>query len=214
MDIRLFLNFLMNLDKYLYIMVQRYGIVVYAIIFTIIFLEAGIIVMAFLPGDSLIFIIGTLTSIKVLKLILVIPILFVAVILGDVINYSIGKILGHKLINRNKGIFIKKNYLEKAHNFYGENGRISIILGRFIPVVRSFVAFVAGIATMNFNKFILYCIVGGSLRVIIFLFGGYYLGTFEIVKNNLEIIIAIIMVISIIPGIIGFMKKKSSKKSL
>ncbi|KEI00222.1 VTT domain-containing protein [Clostridium botulinum] len=207
MNINLFLYFITHFEKYLYIMVDQYGALTYMIIFLIVFCEAGFIILAFLPGDSLIFITGTLACIKILNISMLLPILMLSVILGDIINYSIGKFLGKRILRMKKNIFFKSDYINKAHKFYDKNGKISIVLGRFIPIVRGFVAFVAGIVSMDFNKFISYSIVGGSLRVGVFLFSGYYLGTFEIVKNNLEIIIGIVILVSMLPGILGIMKK-------
>ncbi|CAG7839527.1 hypothetical protein Z959_07315 [Clostridium novyi B str. ATCC 27606] len=207
MDINLFLYFITHFEKYLYIIVDQYGALTYIIIFFIIFCEAGFIILAFLPGDSLIFITGTLACIKILNISILLPILMVSVILGDVINYYIGKFLGKRILGMKENLLFKKDYIKKAQEFYNKNGRISIVLGRFIPIVRGFVGFVAGIVNMDFNNFISYSIIGGSLRVGIFLFSGYYLGMFEIVKNNLEIIIGIVILISTLPSILGIMKK-------
>src|SRR3712207_7869824 len=144
MDINLFLYFITHFEKYLYIIVDQYGALTYIIIFFIIFCEAGFIILAFLPGDSLIFITGTLACIKILNISILLPILMVSVILGDVINYYIGKFLGKRILGMKENLLFKKDYIKKAQEFYNKNGRISIVLGRFIPIVRGFVGFVAG----------------------------------------------------------------------
>lgn len=202
------LNVLLNLDKYLFNIVNQNVTITYVILFVIIFSEAGLIITSFLPGDSLIFVTGTLTAMKLLNLPLIFVVLYGAVILGDTINYYIGKFLGRKILGKESSRFIRREHIEKAHIFYDKHGKLAVIMGRFIPVVRSFVAFVAGLGAMDFPRLIGYAAIGGLLRVFVFLFAGYYFGSLQIVRNNLEVAIVVVATISMSPAIVGIIKQR------
>jgi len=183
----------------------------YAILFAIIFLETGLVVTPFFPGDSLIFIAGTFASNGLLNIELLFLVLSAAAIIGDTVNYWIGHFAGEKFFTKNSRFF-KKEYLETAQKFYEKHGGKTIILARFIPIVRTFVPFVAGIGNMSYRKFIVYNIVGGIAWVSIFLFGGYYFGTLEIVKNNLALAIYGIIIVSFVPIILEFLRHRNKRK--
>jgi membrane-associated protein len=209
MNISKFISSVLNFEEFIYMVINQYGIITYLILFTIIFAEAGLIIFVFLPGDSLLFLSGTLSSIGFLNVHVTFLIFCAAVLVGDTINYYIGKFFGKRILHKENHRFLKKDYVDKAHNFYQKHGRLAIIMGRFIPVVRSFVAFVAGLGAMEFSRFILYASIGGILRVILFLFAGYYFGNLQIVRDNLEKAIFLVTCITMIPAVIGFIRQKS-----
>lgn len=212
LDLKGLLPILMNLDQYLYRIVNENSFLAYITVFFIVFSEAGLIIFTFLPGDSLIFVTGALASVKLLSLPLVFTLLLAAVIAGDMINYSIGKFLGKKIMKKKNTRFFKKEYMEKAHNFYERHGRVAIIMGRFLPVIRSFVSFAAGVGTMSFRKLVLYSSIGGLLRISLYLMGGYYFGSLQIVRRNLVIAIMIVTMVTMLPVVFGFIKQKIIKK--
>lgn len=208
MNISEIIKAILNFDEYIYMIINQWGRVTYLILFILIFAEAGLIILTFLPGDSLLFLSGTLASVKLLNFYLIVLIFCVAVIVGDTTNYYIGKFFGKRILHKENPRFFKKEYVEKAHNFYEKHGKLAIIMGRFIPVVRSFVSFVAGIGEMEFLKFISYAAIGGILRVVLFLFAGYYFGNLEIVRNNLGKAIMVVTCITMIPAVVGFIRQK------
>lgn len=206
-----FLYIASNFETYLKVSINQYGAYTYLLLFFVVFLEAASIITSFLPGDSLIFITGTLASIKALDIGITLGVLWGAVIVGDAINYYIGKLLGRKILSIKENRFFKKESIEKAHIFYENHGRVAIIMGRFIPIVRSFIAFVAGFSSMNFYKFMLYAAVGGMLRICVFLFVGYFFGSLQIVRNNLEVAIMIVASVTMLPALVGFIRGKQNK---
>lgn len=207
-----FIHIASNFEDYLSLVVNRYGIYTYILLFLMIFLEAASIITSFLPGDSLIFIVGTLASIKLLNLPIILVILWAAIIVGDAINYYIGKLLGKKIMNKGDKWFFKKESIGKARTFYENHGKMAIIMGRFIPIVRSFIAFVAGLSSMKFYKFLVYAAIGSFLRICLFLFGGYYFGRIDIVKNNLDKAVMIVAAITMLPAIAGIIKSKQKNQ--
>src|SRR3989344_2287935 len=205
-----FIDFILHLDKYLSVVIQNYGTTTYAILFLIVFLETGLVITPFLPGDSLLFAAGTFAGIGVLNVLALFIVLAAAAILGDTINYSIGKFLGAKAFQKYPKIF-KKEYLDKTHNFYEKYGAKTIVLARFVPIVRTFAPFVAGVGRMSYLRFLFYNIFGGILWVALFVFGGYYFGNMPIVKENFTIVILIIIILSFMPMAWEYWKHKSSK---
>ena len=193
-----FIDFILHLDNYLSVIIQNYGVLTYLFLFMIIFAETGLVVTPFLPGDSLLFAAGTFAAIGALNVLWVFIIVAAAAILGDTINYSIGKFLGSKAFEKYPKIF-KKEYLEKTENFYKKYGNKAIVLGRFVPIERTFAPFVAGVGKMKYPNFLMYNIVGGIVWTALFVFGGYYFGNLPIVKNNFSIMIIIIIVLSFVP---------------
>lgn len=209
-----FVNAVMHFDKYLPAIVSTYGTAIYAFMFIIIFCETGLVFTPFLPGDSIIFAstaIAAMGSLNIMSLFLTFT---VAAILGDTVNYWIGYKAGNKIVEKENSRFINKNHIIKAQNFYDEHGSITIVIGRFIPIVRTFVPFVAGIGKMNYAKFITYNIVGGIAWVSVFTIGGYFFGNLPFVKNNFSFFMIGIIVVSLMPVVIGFIKEyKASSKN-
>jgi membrane-associated protein len=207
-----FFDFIMNLDKNLTHIVQDYGIWTYLLLFIIIFCETGLVVTPFLPGDSLIFVIGALSAGGEINLAVIVLVLICAAILGDTANYHIGKLIGAKVFRKEKVRFFKKEYLIRTHEFYNKYGGKTITIARFIPIIRTFAPFVAGMGSMTYWKFIVYNIVGAILWVALFIAGGYFFGNIPAVKNNFTFVIFAIIFISLLPGIITFIKSKRKKQ--
>jgi membrane-associated protein len=201
-------DFILHIDKHLAEIVQTYGVWTYLILFLIVFCETGLVVTPFLPGDSLLFVIGALGASGALDVKLATFLLMVAAIAGDTVNYHIGKFIGHKAYKIKDGRFFKQKYLEKTHLFYERHGGKTIIISRFIPIIRTFAPFVAGMGSMTYWRFISYNIIGGITWVLIFITGGYLFGNIPAVKNNFTLVIMAIIFISLLPGIIAFIRKK------
>lgn len=207
------INGLMHIDKYLALIIQQYGILTYAILFVIIFIETGLVVTPFLPGDSMLFAAGALAGIGSMNIVTLLIVVYLAAVLGDTANYHIGKKVGNKILAKEEVKFINKEYLIKAQTFYEKHGSMTIVVGRFIPIIRTFVPFVAGVSKMNYSNFILYNIIGGGLWVSLFLGGGYLFGNLNFVKNNFSYVLIVIIIISLLPGVIVFIKEKRNKQN-
>ncbi|MBE3592985.1 MAG: DedA family protein [Thermoanaerobacter sp.] len=206
--IKNFIDIVLHLDKYLGSVIQTYGTYTYSILFFIVFLETGFVVTPFLPGDSLLFAAGTFAAIGSLNIFYVVILLVSAAILGDTINYHIGKFVGEKIYERENLRLIKREHLLEARDFYEKYGSITIVVGRFIPIIRTFVPFVAGIGQMRYFKFLFYNALGGILWVLLFTLGGYYFGNLQIVRDHFGLVTIAIIVISLIPAIISVLKGK------
>lgn len=202
------INVILHLDKYLTVIIKSYGIWTYALIFLIIFCETGLVVTPFLPGDSILFATGALASIGVLKIFPLFIVFYLAAVIGDTANYHIGQKIGNKILDKENVKYINKEHLKKAHNFYKKHGSMTIVLGRFIPIIRTFVPFVAGIGEMTYPKFITYNMLGALLWVSLFLGGGYFFGNLPFINAHFSYILIAIIVISVIPGILAFIKEK------
>ena len=197
----------LHLDEYLAEIISQYGIWTYALLFLVIFMETGLVVTPFLPGDSLIFAAGSFAALGVLSPWVLAILISIAAILGDTVNYWIGHYIGPKAFSGNVR-FLKKEYLDKTHAFYEKHGGKTIILARFVPIVRTFAPFVAGVGAMTYGKFIAYNVVGGILWVNVFLWLGYFFGNLPFVKKNFEIAILAIIFISVLPMVFEFVKAK------
>lgn len=208
--IKEFIDFFLHLDDHLKIIIEEYGTATYAILFLIIFVETGLVIMPLLPGDSLLFAAGSFAGLGMLNLAYLMILLFIAAVLGDTVNYFCGKKIGLKILKwkiRNRQL-VKQKYIDQTHAFYEKYGAKTIIIARFVPIVRTFAPFVAGIGEMNYPKFIVYNLVGGAVWVVGLLLLGYLFGGLEIVKNNFETVIFGIIFLSILPIIIEFVKHK------
>ena len=183
------LDFILHIDKHILAFVEAYGPWVYALLFLIVFVETGLVVMPFLPGDSLLFIVGTLCATGHMDLALAMGVLFVAAVLGDQTNYSIGRYFGPKVFQWEDSRFFNKKAFDKAHAFYERYGGITIVLARFMPFIRTFVPFVAGVAEMSRGKFTFYNVMGAAIWIVSVTLAGYLFGNIPWVKANLEIII-------------------------
>ena len=201
------LDFILHIDKHLIEIVNEYDKSTYLILALIIFCETGLVVTPFLPGDSLLFAAGAIAATGALSISLLILILFAAAILGDNANYFIGNFLGHKIIE-SKWKIINKKYIEKTHQFYEKHGGKTLVIARFMPILRTFAPFVAGLGSMIYKRFFTFCIIGNVLWIFGFLLAGYAFGNIEFVKKNFSLVILAIIVLSILPMIIGFIKHK------
>jgi len=207
------IDFILHFDEYLNVFVQLFGVWIYLILFLIIFAETGFIVTPFLPGDSLLFAAGTLAATGSIDVALLIILLSLAGILGDTVNYAIGKYLGDKLIKNKFSRFIKKEHLDRTHRFYEKYGGKTIVLARFIPIVRTFAPFVAGIGKMSYFRFVSYNIFGAILWVSSFVLTGYYFGNIRVVKDNFSLVILGIVAISVFPVIIEYIRHYINKRT-
>ena len=206
----------LHLDEYLSIVIQDYGTWTYAFLFVVIFIETGLVVTPFLPGDSLLFAAGTFAALGSLNIYLMWGLLFVAAVLGDTVNYWIGHKLGLAIFdtqNRWLKKVLKKEYLERTEAFYAKHGGKTIVLARFVPIVRTFAPCVAGVGTMEYGRFISYNVLGGFLWVTLFLFMGNFFGNIPFVKANFELVIIGIILVSVLPMIIEYLKARSEKKA-
>ncbi|MGN6647220.1 MAG: DedA family protein [Cytophaga sp.] len=212
--IKFILDWLLHIGDKLPVLVADYGTLVYIILFLVIFAETGLVVTPFLPGDSLLFVAGMIVAQGSLNLWLLMAILIVGAVLGDTVNYHIGKFIGPKIFtDEPKNFFmklLKKEHLNTAQAFYEKHGGKTIIMARFVPIVRTFAPFVAGISKMNYSRFITYNIVGGIVWVVGLTLAGYFLGEFEIVKKNIDKAILGIIFISILPIIVEYFRNKKA----
>ena len=203
-----FLNFFLHLDQSLQGVINQYGALTYVILFAVIFAETGLVVTPFLPGDSLLFAAGALASSTGLNPWLVFVLLAMAAVLGDAVNYAIGHALGERAYAGNIK-FIKKEYLDKTHAFYEKYGNKTIVLARFVPIVRTFAPFVAGIGRMTYRHFAIYNVCGAILWVGLLTWAGYFFGGIAFVKKNFELVIVAIIIVSILPGFYEWWKAHS-----
>ena len=206
------IDIFLHLDKYLGVIISDYGVWTYAILFAIIFMETGLVVTPFLPGDSLLFAAGALATVSDLNVFILFLLLTIAAIVGDTVNYWIGHYIGPRAFSGNIR-FLKKEYLDRTHAFYEKHGGKTIILARFIPIIRTFAPFVAGIGAMTYPKFITYNVVGGVVWVALFSFGGYFFGRLEFVEKNFSIVVLAIIFISVLPAVFEVWKEWQAKRA-
>lgn len=199
------IDIILHLDTYLSQIISDYGVTTYAILFLIIFLETGLVAVPFLPGDSLLFAAGALAAVTVLNPLWLIVLLSIAAILGDTVNYWIGHHAGSRLYSMEMR-FIKREHLDRTKEFYEKHGGKTIILARFLPIIRTFAPFVAGIGKMNYLRFLSYNVIGGIVWVALFISAGYYFGNIPIIKENFTLVIMAIIVISLLPAVMEFLK--------
>jgi membrane-associated protein len=207
-----FVDFFMHLDKHLAEVIQAYGAWTYAILFTIVFLETGLVVTPLLPGDSLLFAAGSFAALGALDVWLLFVLLTVAAILGDTVNYAIGHYLGPKVFHYPRSRFFNPEHLKRTHDFYEKYGGKTIIIARFVPIVRTFAPFVAGIGAMSYPRFITYNVVGGVLWVAVCVGAGYLFGNLPIVKDNFTLVILAIIVVSVMPAVVEFLRHRAAAK--
>jgi membrane-associated protein len=209
------IDFFLHLDKHLGELIQQIGIWTYLPLFFVIFMETGFVITPFLPGDSLIFAAGTLAALpeSPLQIVALFLIMAAAAILGDTVNYWIGHYVGPRVFTE-KVPFLKKEYLDRTHQFYEKHGGITIFLARFIPIIRTFAPFVAGVGAMSYGHFITYNILGGLVWTAVFSFGGYFFGNLQIVRDNFSLVIVAIILISVLPVFIEIFKNRINKTKL
>ncbi|MCX6173452.1 MAG: DedA family protein [Ignavibacteriales bacterium] len=201
------IDLFLHLDKYLNEIINQYGTLTYGILFLVIFAETGFVFVPFLPGDSLLFAAGTFAVLGSLNVHYLFFLFSIAAIIGDTVNYWIGHYIGPKLFAKNSR-YLKKEYLDRTHQFFEKYGGKTIIIARFVPIVRSFAPFVAGIGDMTYSKFILFNIAGGVLWCGLFVYGGFFFGNIPVIRNNFSIVIIAIIIISTLPALIEFIKHR------
>jgi len=194
-----FFELLMHIDKYLQVLVGEYALLTYVILFLIIFFETGMVIAPFLPGDSLLFAAGALAATGSFDITWLFLIIFLAAVLGDTLNYQIGNFIGPKIFTKESSWIFNRNYLVRAQHFYEKNGKKTIILARFIPIIRTFAPFVAGIGTMSYWVFLTYNIIGALLWSGLFIFGGFWFGNIPLVKDHFGLVVLVVIFISLIP---------------
>lgn len=210
--IETFLALVLHIDQHLNMFVQNYGVWTYLILFLIVFAETGLVITPFLPGDSLLFGVGALAAAGSLDVLWLMILLSVAGIIGDSVNYAIGKYFSDKVLDKTFGKFIKKEHLDKTHAFYEKYGGKTIIMARFIPIVRTLAPFVAGIGKMSYFKFAVYNVTGGILWVSSLVLAGFYFGNIPIIRENFTLVVLGIIFVSIIPGMIGYLRYLIQKR--
>lgn len=202
--IKFIIDFILHIDVHLAELVAQYGMWVYAILFLILFCETGLVVTPFLPGDSLLFVAGALAALPTndLNVHTMVALMVVAAILGDAVNYTIGRLFGEKLFSNPNSKIFRRSYLDKTHQFYEKHGGKTIILARFVPIVRTFAPFVAGMGHMSYRHFAAYNVIGALVWVLLFTYAGYLFGDLPVVQENLKLLIVGIIIVSILPGVI------------
>ena len=204
------IDFILHIDVHLAELVAQYGIWVYGILFLILFCETGLVVTPFLPGDSLLFVAGSLAALpgNDLNVHVMVALMAIAAIVGDAVNYTIGRVFGERLFSNPDSKIFRRSYLDKTHKFYEKHGGKTIILARFVPIVRTFAPFVAGMGHMSYRHFAAYNVIGALVWVLLFTYAGYIFGDLPIVKENLKLLIVAIIVVSILPGVIEIWRHK------
>ena len=209
--IRSLFDFVLHIDKNLELLISQYGVWLYLILFVIVFCETGLVVTPFLPGDSLLFAAGALAaSTGQLNVFILWVLLCVAAVLGDTVNYAIGKKLGVSIFSDNARV-LKTQYLRKTEAFYEKHGNKTIILARFVPIVRTFAPFVAGVGSMQYRRFITYNVIGGVVWVTLFLTVGYLIGNIPIIKNNFSLVTILIIIVSVVPMVLEVLKERRER---
>jgi membrane-associated protein len=206
------LEFILHLDKHLLDLCTQYGTWVYAILFVVVFCETGLVVTPFLPGDSLLFAVGSLAAIGALDLPTSIILLMLAAILGDTVNYWVGDYVGPMVFQKENSRLLNKEHLLRTHRFYEKHGGKTIIIARFLPIIRTFAPFVAGIGSMTYRRFLLFNVVGGVLWVLLFVLAGYFFGSVPIVKNNFSLVIIALILIPGIPAAVEVIRMQFRKR--
>jgi membrane-associated protein len=202
------INIVLHMEKYFTLIIQTYGIWTYALLFLIIFCETGLVITPFLPGDSILFAAGALASIGSLKIFSLFAVFYAAAVIGDTFNYLIGHKIGNTISGKENIRFIRKEHLMSANSFYEKHGSLTIVIGRFIPIIRTFVPFVAGIGKMKYSTFLTYNMLGGLLWISLFLGGGYFFGSLPFIKQHFSYFLIGIIAISIIPAVFAYFKDK------
>ncbi len=203
-----FVDIVLHLDTHLLVLVQQYGVWVYAILFAIIFSETGLVIAPFLPGDSLLFVAGMLCGMGSLELQILLPVLVLAAFGGDNTNYWVGRLLGLRLLNSPKQRLIKHEHLEKTHLFFEKHGGKTILFARFLPIIRTFAPFVAGIGTMSYRLFLMFSALGSMAWIGSLTLAGYFFGNIPVIKNNLTLMIVAIIFVSLLPAILEYIKHR------
>jgi membrane-associated protein len=204
----LFVDFFVNLDEHLQALVAAYGPWIYLILFLIVFCETGLVVTPFLPGDSLLFVAGAIAAAGGMNVHLMVVLLIIAAILGDAVNYAFGRYVGPRVFSQQQSRWLNPKHLQRAHAFYERHGGKTIIIARFVPIVRTYAPFVAGAASMTYSKFAFYNVTGAILWVVSLGYAGYFFGNLPVIKDNLSLVILGIIILSIMPGVIEILRHR------
>jgi membrane-associated protein len=210
MEISSFIDLFLHLDKHLSDLVIHYGSWVYGILTIIVFCETGLVIAPFLPGDSLLFAIGALCAVGSLNPFIIAPLLFIAAISGDNLNYWFGRTIGSKAFSNPDSKIFKQSYLQKTQSFYTDYGSKTIVIARFVPIVRTFAPFVAGLGKMNYRTFLSFSVGGALLWILLLISAGYYFGQIEFVKKNFSVVVLAIVCISILPALFETFKTRNN----
>ena len=202
-------SFVLHVDRHLAELIQAYGAWTYLILFLIVFCETGLVVTPFLPGDSLLFAAGTFAALGSLDATLLAALLIGAAILGDTVNYWVGFVVGPGIFHKDTGRFLKKEHLTRTHQFYEKHGGKTIVLARFVPIIRTFAPFVAGVGRMTYWHFVVYNVVGGIVWVILFVGAGYFFGNLPVVKKHFSLVILAIIFLSVLPMVVEYFRHRS-----
>jgi len=203
-----FVDLIVHLDDHLLWVVQQHGAWIYALLFLIVFCETGLVVTPFLPGDSLLFVAGTIAAAGGMNVHLLSVLLVLAAVLGDSLNYAVGRYLGPRVFRQEGSWLFRKDYLDRTNRFFARHGGKTIILARFVPIVRTYAPFVAGIGQMDYGRFLLFNVIGGLLWVVLLSYAGYFFGNLPVVKDNLSLVIILIVLLSISPAIVEVVRAK------
>ena len=206
------IDFVLHIDQHLPPLIAAYGSLIYLILFAIIFSETGLVVTPFLPGDSLLFVAGTLAATGNMSLATLMGVLAVAAVLGNQVNYLIGRFFGHRLFANPDSKIFRRAYLDRTHAFYAKHGGKTLIFARFMPIIRTFAPFVAGIGEMSLLRFSLFNLIGSLLWVGLFCLAGYLFGNIPVIRHNLELLVLAIIVVSFLPAIIGVLRHRGNKQ--
>lgn len=204
-------DFFVHLDHHMASITAHYGAWSYLIVFVIIFCETGLVVTPFLPGDSLLFVLGALAAVGDLQLIALLVLLSIAAIGGNMLNYTIGVFLSSKVLNNQTIPFVKQAYIKRTHEFFEKYGAKTIIITRFVPIIRTFAPFMAGVGSMPYGRFTIYNIIGGTSWVLVGVLSGFFFGNLPFVRKNFSLVILAIVIVSLIPAVLEYVKHKKSK---
>jgi membrane-associated protein len=210
--VMMLVDFVLHIDRHLRALCADYGTWVYVILFVIVFCETGLVVTPFLPGDSLLFAVGSMAAIGALDLAGVMLILIVAAILGDTVNYAAGHYVGPKVFHEDHGRFLNKEYLLRTHRFYEKHGGKTIVIARFLPIIRTFAPFVAGIGSMTYPRFLFFNVFGGVLWVLLFVLSGYWFGNMPVVQKNFSLVIIALVLIPAIPSVVEVVRIQLARR--
>jgi len=202
------IDLILHVDRHLADFIVQHGTATYGLLFSVIFAETGFVITPFLPGDSLLFAAGALSVTTTLSPILVFLVLGTAAILGDNLNYWIGRLIGERIVNAKRPI-LNKRYLARAHHFYEDHGPVMVVIARFVPIIRTFAPFVAGISRMDYRTYLPYSIAGGAAWVALFTFGGFFFGNIPVVKTHFSLVTLGIIIISLVPAVIEVLRSRS-----
>lgn len=207
------IDFVLHIDAHLDLIIQDYGLITYVLLFVIVFCETGLVVTPFLPGDSLLFAVGAFAARGSLSLPVALAVLAAAAILGDTANYWIGAVVGPKVFHRENVRFLNRKHLERTHEFYERYGGKTIVIARFVPIVRTFAPFVAGIGKMTYGHFLSFNVIGGAAWVLGFVMAGFWFGNIPVVKRNFTFVIFAIIVVSVLPAVIEFFRQRARARA-